>query len=185
MSNEFGLACRLSHPSIYDEMRKAGWHSIKVVQPGNTMHRLLLAGFILGVLGIGWAIGATNMPGAWYASLQKPSFNPPNWIFAPTWTVLYVLIAVVGWRTYLRRAEGTALKAWVGQMLLNLAWSPTVFTFHSLGAGLAVILGMLLLILTFIVLQWGRDRTSALLFVPYASWVAFASLLNYSLYRLN
>jgi tryptophan-rich sensory protein len=51
------------------------------------------------VVGIGWAIGATNLPGAWYAGLQKPTFNPPNWVFAPTWTVLYVMIAVAGWRT--------------------------------------------------------------------------------------
>jgi translocator protein len=148
-------------------------------------HRILLFAFLLGVLGIGWAVGATNLPGACYAALQKPSFNPPNWIFAPAWTLLYVMIGIAGWQTFLHDADGTAFKLWVGQIFLNFMWSPAVFTFHSLVLGLAIILTMLLLILTFIALQWRADRLAALLFVPYAAWVAFASLLNYSLFQLN
>ena len=149
------------------------------------MRRLSLLGFILGIVGTGWLISATNLPGGWYASLEKPSFNPPNWIFGPTWTVLYVLIAVAGWRTFFRDRNGPAFKVWICQMLLNLAWSPTVFRLHNLAAGLAIILILLLLIVTFILTQRSRDQVSALLFMPYAIWVAFASLLNYSLYQLN
>lgn len=149
------------------------------------MQRRLLVLFVVAVLGIGWAIGATNLPGSWYASLQKPWFNPPNWIFAPTWTLLYIMIAVAGWRAFVHDPKGTAFRVWVGQIVLNFAWSPTVFTFHNLAFGLVIILSMLLLILTFIVLQWRSEKLSALLFVPYAAWVAFASLLNYALMRLN
>ena len=72
-------------------------------------HRCLLV-FIGLVLGLGWAIGATNLPGARYAGLQKPPFNPPNWVFPITWTVLYVMIAIAGWRTYVLDAKGLAMQ---------------------------------------------------------------------------
>ena len=145
-----------------------------------------LALFILLVVGIGWTIGATNLPGAWYAGLQKPSFNPPNWVFAPTWTVLYVMIAVAGWRTYLQE-ETTALpmQLWLAQMILNFLWSPVFFTLHHMTFALAIILTLLAVIVGFIWVQWDENRVAAGLFIPYAVWVAFASLLNYSIYRLN
>jgi tryptophan-rich sensory protein len=141
--------------------------------------------FLIGVVGTGWLIGATNLPGAWYAALQKPPFNPPNWIFGPAWTVLYILIAVAGWRTWRQELNGFALQLWFAQMVLNFLWSPVVFRFHQLALGLAIILTMLVVIVTFIVVQWRDNRTAALLFVPYAFWVSFAALLNYSLYHLN
>lgn len=142
--------------------------------------------FIVLVVGLGWVMGATNLPGAWYAALQKPPFNPPRWIFGPTWTVLYVMIAIAGWRTYLEdKVTALPMQLWFAQMALNFMWSPTVFTLHSLAFGLAIILTMLALIVGFIVVQWRQNRIAALLFLPYAAWVAFASVLNYSLYRLN
>src|SRR5690349_23141603 len=99
-------------------------------------HKSLLL-FLVLVVSLGWLIGATNLPGAWYASLNKPSFNPPNWIFGPTWTVLYIMIAIAGWRTWLQEApRGLAMQLWFAQMALNFAWSPVVFTLHSLAAGL-------------------------------------------------
>ena len=145
-----------------------------------------LALFILLVVGIGWTIGATNLPGAWYAGLQKPPFNPPNLVFAPTWTVLYVMIAVAGWRTYLQE-ETTALpmQLWLAQMILNFLWSPVFFTLHHMTFALAIILTLLAVIVGFIWVQWRENRVAAGLFIPYAVWVAFASLLNYSIYRLN
>ncbi|MHC2330981.1 TspO/MBR family protein [Bradyrhizobium sp. USDA 4454] len=149
-----------------------------------TRNRSLLV-FLVAVVGIGWLIGATNLPGAWYAALQKPPFNPPNWVFAPTWTILYVMIAIAGWRAYLQEVNGLALQVWLGQMTLNFLWSPVVFRLHNLAMGLSVIVLLLGLILFFIGLQWRTNRLAALLFIPYAAWVAFASLLNFSLYRLN
>ena len=140
---------------------------------------------IVGVVGIGWLIGATNLPGSWYAALRKPSFNPPNWVFAPTWTVLYIMIAVAGWRTYLQDTKCHAMQFWYAQMLLNFAWPPIVFALHSLTLGLAIIVVLLLTIVTFIVIQWRINRQAALLFIPYAAWVGFASVLNYELVRLN
>jgi tryptophan-rich sensory protein len=140
--------------------------------------------FIALVLGCGIAIGFACPPGGWYARLQKPSFNPPNWAFAPAWTVLYVLIAIAGWRTF-EHGTGAAFGIWIAQLAVNFAWSPTFFRAHRGDLALALIVALLALILVFIALQWSADRTAALLFVPYAAWVAYASALNAALLRLN
>jgi benzodiazapine receptor len=141
--------------------------------------------FILLVVGGGSLIGATNTPGEWYAALAKPPFNPPNWIFAPVWTTLYVMIAVAGWRIWRQARTGGAMTAWWLQMGLNFLWSPVFFTLQSVGLALAVIVALLAAIVAFIVLAWDRDRPAALLFLPYAAWVGFATLLNASIFLLN
>jgi len=146
----------------------------------------LLALFVLVVVGVGGAIGYANVPGAWYADLQKPSFNPPNWLFAPVWFTLYVLIAIAGWRTFLADRTGPAMIAWFGQMLLNWLWSPTWFGLHLLWPAFLVIAALWVFIVAFIGLSWRRgDRVSALLFAPYLLWVSFAALLNLSIALLN
>lgn len=153
---------------------------------GNILHRypsLLL--FFLLVLGGGLLIGYATLPGAWYASLAKPSFNPPNWVFGPAWTLLYVLVAVAGWRTWLREPTGTSMKIWGVQLVLNFLWSPTFFGARMIGPALVVVVLLLASIVMFIVHVWNRDRLSGWLFVPYAAWVAFATLLNASLLLLN
>jgi benzodiazapine receptor len=144
----------------------------------------LLLFFIL-VLGGGLLIGYATLPGEWYASLVKPPFNPPNWIFGPVWSLLYVLIAVAGWRTWQREPAGAAMKIWGIQMVLNFLWSPTFFGARMMGPALVVILLLLASIVLFISRVWNSDRLSAWIFVPYAAWVAFATLLNASLLWLN
>lgn len=141
--------------------------------------------FLALVVGGGALIGATNAPGEWYASLDKPPFNPPDWVFGPVWTVLYVMIAVAGWRIWMKTRTGGAMTAWWIQLGLNFLWTPVFFTLHMLGGALLVILALLAAILAFIVLTWDRDRFAALLFLPYAGWVAFATLLNGSIWWLN
>lgn len=146
---------------------------------------ITLGVFLAIVIGVGALIGASTAPGAWYEQLDKPPFNPPNWLFGPVWFVLYVLIAIAGWRTFLSEPKGLGMKLWVGQMLMNWAWSPTWFTLHLLWPAFAIISGILVLIVLFIVNRWTRDRLSALLFLPYAAWVSFAALLNLSIAILN
>lgn len=146
---------------------------------------LLLAAFILVVFAVGALIGVSTAPGEWYASLNKPPFNPPNWLFGPVWSTLYVLIAVAGWRTFMDDPRGLGMKLWVGQMLLNWAWSPTWFALHLLWPAFVIIAAMLALIVWFIVARWNKDRLSALMFLPYAAWVGFASVLNLSIAILN
>ena len=138
--------------------------------------------FLVVVLGGGLAIGAVTRPDGWYAALAKPPFNPPNWVFAPAWTLLYVMIAVAGARTY-ECVSGFFL--WVAQLALNFAWTPAFFLLHHPTLALCLIAALLAVILVFIVTRWTADRVSALLFVPYAAWVAFATLLNASIVVLN
>lgn len=146
---------------------------------------LTLACFLLLVVGGGIVIGITTPPGEWYASLTKPSFNPPNWIFGPVWTMLYVLIAIAGWRTWERRKGGGTMALWWAQLILNFAWSPVFFGWQMPGLALAVILALLAAIIAFVGATWRVDRLSALLFLPYAAWVAFASALNGAIVTLN
>jgi translocator protein len=145
---------------------------------------LILAAFLVMVIGGGLLIGFVTRPDAWYAGLAKPPFNPPNWVFAPVWTLLYVLIAIAGARTFARGLD-LAFGLWVAQLVLNFAWSPAFFRLHRPGLALSIVAVLLAVILAFIVQRWQADNVSALLFVPYACWVAFATLLNASIVRLN
>ena len=165
------------------------------------MHRYLtLALFIALVLGGGTLIGLMTLPGEWYAGLAKPPFNPPNWIFAPVWSALYLMIAIAGWRVW-RRGAGEAsggvevsgamrevrlaLIVYAVQIALNLSWSFVFFGARLIGPALAVIAALLAAIIANAFLFWRIDRAAGALLVPYAAWVAFATLLNAALWRLN
>jgi translocator protein len=141
--------------------------------------------FIAIALGGGLLIGANNLPGEWYQSLAKPFFNPPNWIFGPVWSILYVLIGIAGARTWLRGHLSAAMLVWAGQMVFNFLWSPFFFGAEMPGAALLVILVLLALVIAFIINRWPADRISAYLFLPYAAWVGFAAILNASIVILN
>jgi tryptophan-rich sensory protein len=131
--------------------------------------------------------GALFRPGPWYEALTKPEWTPPNWLFAPAWTVLYIMIAVAGWLAW-RRAGGRvdpAVSMWALQLIFNAAWSWLFFGRHSMFVALIDIVAMLLCILAFIVINMTTNRWAAWLFVPYALWVSYAAALNLALWRLN
>lgn len=144
-----------------------------------------LAVFLVLTLGGGLAIGTLTGPDQWFAALQKPAFNPPNWVFAPVWSTLYVLIAIAGWRCWERDSRSVPMALWWLQLVLNFAWTPIFFSLHAIGAALLVIVGLLAVILIFVATSWRRDRAAAMLFLPYAAWVAFAAVLNAAIYQLN
>ncbi len=147
----------------------------------------IVAGMVL-CLGIGSVFGAMFRPGEWYAALNKPFFNPPNWLFAPTWTLLYILMGIaVGriWRLSPSPARTRALRMFAVQLALNASWTPVFFGAHSLTGGLAVILCMALAIIVTVQHFHPLDRLAAWLLAPYLAWVAFASLLNMSLLVMN
>ena len=144
-----------------------------------------LALFVALSLGGGLVIGMMNTPAEWYAALTKPSFNPPNWVFGPVWTVLYIFIGVAGWRIWSLAGTGALQRVWWVQMALNFAWSPIFFTAQNLGLALMVIVPLLAVIVTFIFMARRIDAVSAWLFVPYAVWVGFATCLNAALFWLN
>lgn len=149
-----------------------------------------LAAFVvlcLGISAVGAAVTATSV-GTWYAALAKPAFNPPNGVFGPVWTVLYLMIAAAGWRVWRRRgllgAKG-AMAAYALQLALNLAWSCVFFGAQAIGAALVVIGVLLAAIALNAALFWRVDRAAGWLLVPYFAWVAFATVLNAALWRLN
>jgi translocator protein len=144
-----------------------------------------LAFFLIFTVGGGLLIGFLTRPGEWYANLAKPWFTPPSKIFAPVWTVLYIMIAIAGWRTFTDDPLGPAMIVWTIALALNFSWSPIFFGLKQPFAALAVIVGLLAVIILFIRLTWPQDVLSALVFVPYAAWTSFAALLNAVICRLN
>ena len=148
-------------------------------------HWLALVVFLVLVTGGGLLIGYVTAPGEWYARLTKPAFNPPAWVFGPAWTVIYVLVGIAGWQVWRRDRGGWAMPLWWVQLGLNFAWSPVFFSAHLIGAALVIVVLLLAAILAFMAVAWRHDRGAALLFVPYAAWVAFAVVLNASIWRLN
>ncbi len=145
----------------------------------------LLVGFIILVLLVASVIGILAAPDVWYDTLQKPPFNPPNWVFGPVWTILYVLIGISGWRVFVTAPKSTAMWLWWAQLPINWIWTPVFFRAHLLWPALAVILVMIALIVAFIRASWRLEKVSAWLFVPYLAWVCFAAILNASLAVLN
>ena len=141
--------------------------------------------FVLG--SSGGLLTINEIPG-WYAALQKPSFNPPNWLFGPVWTALYIMMGVafyLVWRNPPSAARKKALCAFLVQFALNCAWTPVFFSLHMTGAALVVIVLMWLAILRTIFLFAPFSKTASWLLVPYISWVSFATLLNAAIWWLN
>jgi tryptophan-rich sensory protein len=141
--------------------------------------------FFVLVLGGGLVIGIVTAPGVWYATLNKPPFSPPNWIFAPVWTTLYIMIAIAGWRVWGHGRNNPPIKLWWAQLALNFVWSPIFFSAHRIDVAFGVIVLLLIAIMGFIMITWRQDKIASLLFAPYAAWVAFASVLNGAIWLLN
>jgi len=125
----------------------------------------------------------------WYASLNKPSFNPPNWVFGPVWTTLYLLMAFALWRVLRlppdRPGRRAALAYFFAQLALNAAWSWLFFWAHSPLLGLVDLVPQLVMIAATVVSFARIDKIAAWCLVPLFAWVSYASLLNVAVWRLN
>jgi translocator protein len=132
--------------------------------------------------------GAFVSTGGWYASLVKPSWNPPGWLFGPVWTLLYALMAVAAWLAWQRggwKAQRRALGLYLLQWALNALWTPLFFGLHRPGLAFGEIVVLLLAVLATLIAFWRVRLSAGLLLVPYALWVAFATTLNFTIWRLN
>ena len=141
---------------------------------------------LAGIIGSVFTMPA--IPG-WYAGIAKPSFNPPNWIFGPVWTLLYALMGLAAYLVYekgFKRPEvKKALTVFAAQLLLNTLWSIVFFGAHRILGAAVVIVLLWALILATILLFYRISKAAAYLLVPYIFWVTFATVLNISLYVLN
>lgn len=154
-----------------------------------TRQLLVLALFVatcLGVAAAGGAITATSVQ-SWYPTLAKPGFTPPAWVFAPVWTVLYLLMAIAAWLVWRNAggAAGAALTLFVIQLALNLAWSWIFFGLRRPGLAFAEILLLLAAIVATTLAFRRHSRAAVALMLPYVLWVAYASALNGAIWRLN
>jgi benzodiazapine receptor len=120
-----------------------------------------------------------------YASLQRPSWAPPSWLFGPVWTALYAMIAVSGWLVWRRVGIGSALLPYLAQLLLNAIWTPLFFGLGAYGWALVDVVVLWAVIAANVVVFWRLSRRAALLLVPYWLWVTFATALNASIWLLN
>jgi benzodiazapine receptor len=147
----------------------------------------LFAGLCFSVAALG-SIWTSRSVRTWYVRLQKPSFNPPSWVFGPVWSVLYFSMAISAWLVW-RNAGWNAPRAafilFFIQLGFNLAWSGLFFGLHHPGLAFIDILALLAAIVATAIVFRAFSEIAFWLLIPYAAWVCFASLLNFEIWRLN
>jgi tryptophan-rich sensory protein len=155
-----------------------------------------LLGFVgtsFGAAGLGSVFTARALD-TWYRKLRKPAWTPPDWVFGPVWTTLYLQMAVSGWLVYRRTGSQphvqrhlgrAALLAWCVQLVLNVGWSAAFFGRRSPAAGLITIVPLWIAIATAMVSAAKVSRLAGVLFLPYLAWSAFAAALNLKVWQLN
>ena len=144
--------------------------------------------FLLASLAVGAAASLFTEPNirTWYAGLNHPAIAPPDTVFAPVWTLLYIVMAVAAWRVWRKSGlKSLEMAAFAVQLLLNFAWSVIFFALHRIGAALAEIVLLDLAVAATIVLFIRRDLWAGLMLLPYLAWTGFATLLTDALRRLN
>ncbi|MGZ5286575.1 MAG: TspO/MBR family protein [Flavisolibacter sp.] len=146
---------------------------------------------ILIPLGIGFLGSYFTRPeiDTWYQTIQKPSWQPPSWIFGPVWTTLYIMMGIAFFLVWKNQSgnhnKKPAMIFWCLQLVLNFFWSYIFFNRHELGLALAEIILLWIFILITIILFGRVSKVAAWLMVPYISWVSFAAMLTYTIYSLN
>jgi translocator protein len=149
-----------------------------------------LFAWIVAPLVIGGGIGGLFGPGPWYEQLNKPPWNPPNWVFGPAWTLLYVLMGTAAWliwdRYGFRGPARVPLALFAAHLLLvNAGWSIVFFGLQSPGGAMVVVVGLWTAVLALAVLFWRLRPVAGALLLPYLAWVSFAAALNFAIWQLN
>jgi tryptophan-rich sensory protein len=125
---------------------------------------------------------------AWYTTLNKPSWNPPAWVFGPVWSLLYTLMAVAAWLVWRKggwTAHGKILGVFLLQWFLNVLWTPLFFGLNWPGLAFAEIILLWIAIAVTSILFWRVSKVAGFLLIPYLAWVTYAAVLNYTIWRLN
>lgn len=152
---------------------------------GRRMRRYLSLIVFLVITTLVASVAGAFSPGEWYAGLAKPSWTPPNWLFGPVWSLIYLCIAIAGWLVWRSKGLGIGLLFWFVQLGLNGLWSYWMFGENRIDYAMFDISAMWFAIVGFIVTSWRTSKLAALLFVPYLAWVSFAAALNFAIWQLN
>ncbi len=148
------------------------------------MDIVALIGFLAACL-LAASTGIFFRPGQWYAGLAKPSWQPPNTVFAPVWSTLYLMIAVAGWLVWRADGFGLPLALYFVQLVLNGVWTTIFFGRHRLDLAFYELVVLWIAIAATIALFAPVSGWAAALLVPYLAWVTFAGALNFAVWRLN
>ena len=141
----------------------------------------------LGAGGLG-AMATTPEIDSWYKTIEKPSWNPPDYVFGPVWTTLFVMMAIAAWTIWKQdgfQKTATPLTLFFLQLALNVGWSWIFFGFHQIGWAFAEIIVLWLTIVMTTIAFFRRSKIAGWLMMPYLAWVSFASVLNFTIWRLN
>lgn len=169
-------------------MTLATFHLPKDMIMNNTTKLIVSIVLTVGIGSLGGIFTAVEIQG-WFLHLNKPSWNPPNWLFAPVWTCLYVMMGISFYLIWKAKVDADT-KTWaiiifIAQFALNFLWSFIFFKQHQVGWAFIEIVVMWLAILCSIIAFSRINKTAAWLLVPYISWVSFAAMLNYAIWMLN
>jgi tryptophan-rich sensory protein len=146
-----------------------------------------MLGVVFAAAGLGSWLTMQGMP-QWYDSLARPAFSPPNWVFGPVWSLLYLMMAIAAWLVWRNppgQARRTALLLFALQLALNVAWSGLFFGLRSPGLAFVEIVFLWGAILATLLAFWRINVTAGGLLVPYLAWVTFAGVLNFAFWWLN
>lgn len=155
-----------------------------MIKPSLLIYSILLS-WSAGIIG---SIFTFQSISTWYVLLNKPDFNPPNYLFGPVWSVLYTLIGISFyfiWRTPKTSLRNQAINIFLTQLFFNGLWSIVFFGFRDIFTALIVILILWVSILMTILRFWQLNKTAAYLLLPYLLWVSIATVLNFSIWKLN
>jgi translocator protein len=159
--------------SLFYYMKKTDWF------------KLILSIIICQLAGVIGAIFTAKSVGTWFLTLNKPSFNPPAWVFAPVWTSLYLLMGIALFLIWKNKKTGFAVQVFIIQLILNTLWSFLFFGLRNIQYAFIEIILLWVSILICIILFYRVSKIASYLLIPYIIWVSFASALNYELMRLN
>lgn len=155
----------------------------------SNIFKLIISIVICQLAGVIGAIFTMDSIPTWYATLNKPSFNPPNWVFGPVWTLLYLMMGIslfIIWKEDLKNKNvKSAFIIFMIQLLLNIVWSIVFFGMQSIPGGLGIIVLLWIMILFTILKFMKISRMAGILLIPYLLWVSFATFLNFSFFKLN
>ena len=143
---------------------------------------ILLITFIAPMIG---SYSTTTFKEPWYSQIILPSFNPPSWVFAPVWSILYFLMSLAIWKVWIKSFETKILKIYFTHLFFNSTWSVVFFGFHLIGTALVNLVIILIFIIILMKEYFSRDKMSFYLMIPYLAWSSYALILNITIFILN